>query len=342
MSYNQTRLADLKEILSNEIQSPDYDDLEHRMYIKRMPAEHNRPTIPYVPTPMDGINPLTNGGQMYSDLNNRHQPLQKSEIGVEDYYMLFDSFNKTRESSPSEGLYVYDISKINDNFMIKHIIEMEIQDFIVPVIPVLSYQPNYFRFGTVMIDIENIVSQQHGSGCNTHFHFNMNISDDNVGLNRILLKGTHNNKYIFKDPIRDISRAEFRFKSPISNVPFLQDVFAVMTVSSGGPSPANRQLKTSIPHNMTIGSIQDVYFKNYNATDSILNSVVNNIYGHKVDIIDAYTVQLTNSPGSDAIGTAITSTGTLPTCAMFIADRRIAFTIRFRSIVTMITNFISP
>lgn len=298
-------------------------------------------------------NPPPTGSRNADDHNEAgsyvDSEIERSEIGIEDNYFLFDSFYKEPESKPNEGLYIYNIQQMNDGFPVKNIIEMEIGNFTIPDVPTESYEPDLFVLRKLYVDFESIRAQQfiHGPP-NTKlrtFHFEHGLSTNNTDLpGRFFADPSRYQKYIFTMPVRDIQELRIRFKIPDQFVPFRQDCFGSTTVTSAGGSPGNRRIQTADPHNLTIGDTYDIYIRDFNSTNVALNNFMNSKKGHKLEVIDSTTLQFTaDSTGiSENLGSALTSLGANPTMIICIAERRIALMIRFRSIVTRITNFIAP
>lgn len=320
-----------------------------------------RAFVPYVAGPTNPTHlARAHSGSSYSasmdhnGVNERvdHNPgekfIQKSEIGIEDTYVLFDSFYKDRGGSrPGDGLYVWDVQKINNNVPVATVVIATIEKFLIPDISTEAYQPDLFRFRKLYMYMENISAQQFTVSSNENnlnrFHWSPEIADSGDGSGRFLVLPLLDNEYIFTEPVRTITEMRMRFKVPFGNVPFKEDVFDAETVTSAGPSPGNRQLTTLNPHGLTPGTTVDIFIKGFNSTNDELNIFMNNPRGHIVTVIDGNVLQFTLAPTiTEQLGSVLTSTGGRPKCVVYIADRRIAFTIKFRSIVTKATNFISP
>lgn len=272
------------------------------------------------------------------------KPFKKyPEVGIADTYVFLDSTEKEPNSDPSQGIYEYDMLKLNNGFPIENIITMEILPYYFPTVPVdASYQPDYFYFNRIFIELEDITAQQTvNTGIRTrNFHFEFNITPAGI----MNYAKPLNKKFIFGRPQRDISRIRLRFKTPLNRmVTFSEDVWDVTAViPAPGPPPANRRLQTSTPHGMPVGSTQALWFVGYNSGNEQLNSVINSVNGHLADVIDAYTVQLTTTPGAQLIATTLTLTGGIPSAKMRIGERRIAVTMRFRVLKDHSTNYVAP
>lgn len=352
------RMVDLHEVMKHEVYTNNDDDLEYRMYIKNnnqrgisgfnIPA----PGPTYVQTPTGHVTPgifdrLNYQNDMNRLINNRKDQkyhiadkdkiIKKDEIGVEDHFLYFYSGVKNDTSDANRGLYIYDAVKLNDGFHIKNVIEAEITPFYIQNISVENYQPNYFIQNKLLIEMENIAGRQFGLGGDSkrNFHFECDIIDDGSGRKKII---PLNPKYTFTMPVRDIDIIKFRFKTPLNNVAFLDDVLWGTSVAGVG----SRQFITDIPHGLLIGSVVDVYFTDYDSVNSNLNKIILNTIGHKVTVIDSNTIELSITPDANLIGTTLDPSGNLPRVRIHIFSREIIFNIRFRSIRTEITNFIGP
>jgi len=293
--------------------------------VSKLAAMSPMPVQPPLPIPTDLIAKLS------------------EKIGIDDRYVFCDSQQKQSDSDPSQGLYVYDVSKINNNFPIKTIISADIGSFRIPRIetdPV--FQPNYQYFRRVMVDIEPLsVKQQVNTGIQQrNFVFEFEVINDGLGF---ILQPIKNTVY-FSPPLNSFDSLRFRFKVPYQRyMTFEQDVFTMEAViPAPGPPPADRRIRTFSPMNLPFGSTQSIWITNYNSANQTLNNTLNNENGLEATVIDAYTLQLTNVPNANLIATTFTSTGSIPTGIVSIGSRRIAFQLRLRTLTDKYTNFILP
>ena len=271
--------------------------------------------------------------------------IRKNEIGVEDNYFLLDSYFKSTNSVPSSGLYIFDLARINDVTPIANVIEMQITNFTIPTLAYETYQVDPFICRVLYIDFENIRAQQFVHGDyesalrNTHFSLALSTSTDTPG--RLVCSGSDPDKYIFTIPVQSIQKLCIRFKVSDRWVPFLNDTFNATPVPSGGPSPLNRRIVTDTAHGLT--GVANIYVVGFASTNDNLNNFMNSTAGHVVAVIDAVTLQFTLAPTvAEGLGTALTATGGTVRFTIRIPERRIAFSVRFRSIIPRTTNFISP
>ena len=241
----------------------------------------------------------------------------------------------------SSGLLVFDVRNLNNQSPLKNIIETEITiPFYIPE-PLVdaTYQPSYYYFSHVQIEIESVAGYQHvNGGPTTKFHFDLETETAGGAIFR-LRNGS--SKYIFSYPVPSIDEIRVRFKTPLRNVEFLSDVFNV-TVNVAGAPPFNQRFITSVPHSLTIGGQYAVFFRNFNSTNIPLNTTINDTRGHLADVIDSTTIQLTNTPGSTGLGTAVDIIGNPATAQLYIGERRLAFILRCREVKEDETNYITP
>lgn len=285
----------------------------------------------------------TDGGDTSTRPDSFPGAADSRPIGVSDYYFYFDSFYKEAASNPSLGTYVFDVRRINGTEPVKNVIELELLPFYLPKVETNPlFQPEYYFFRTVLMDIQSISSRQITKSPNQsqNFHFELEIEDAGSAV-----KATPKNPlFILTEPLFEITLLSVQFKiPPFSVASYPNDVFAVTAVfPSVLPPPGDRRMVTISPHGLTIGQNYAVYFTGYNSLSSTLNNIINNPIGQIITVIDNVTIQLTNTPGANAIGTTSTATGTAPTATMYVGPLRVAFNMRMRTIKRTETNFITP
>ena len=222
------------------------------------------------------------------------KPLKDLSVGISDKYIYCDSFDKRDDSVMNQGLLIFDVRDLNNQIPIKNFIEVEIiLPFYIPE-PLVdtTYQPAYFYFGHILIEMETIGGYQYvNAGLGKKFHFDLETESAGGVIFR-LHRGL--SKYIFNYPVRSLQEISIRFKTPLRNIEFLSDIFDV-TVNVAGIAPFNQRFITSVPHSLIIGGQYTVYFKNFNSTNGTLNTTKNNTIGHLADVIDSTTIQLTNT-----------------------------------------------
>jgi len=345
---NQCKNYDIHELLKEEISGQGRsDDIPYRVHIAQTGTSNegvvSRDLSPQVRSQKD----LYTKKNISTLIPKQVAPYipgstDRNNIGISDTYIYCDSFNKKISSEPENGLLIYSVQDLNNQVPIKNFIEVEIYlpFFIQEPIVDDSYQPNFFFFRHIQIYFESIGGRQFVNGGSSNiFHFDLEL--DSAGGNIYKAHGGLS-KYIFKYPVTDIQELRIRFKTPLKNIEFQQDVYTITVVPSAGPPPFNQRITTGIPHNLTIGSQVSIFFKNFNSTNSVLNKTMNSTIGHLADVIDSTTLELPNSPGSDGLGTAIDVNSNPASATMYIGDRRIAFVLRFRELREDITNYIAP
>lgn len=286
----------------------------------------------------DSANPYQNAGNNAIRANTQ----ESRPIGVNDVYLYFDSFNKETGSNPQNGLYIFDVRRTNGFETVKNVIELELFPFFLPKVETdPTYQPEYYYFRTAFLEITSISSRQLVKAANQtqNFHFELEIEDAGSAV----IARPKNTVFIVTDPLIEVTQLAAQFKIVGRNASYPADVFTVTAVFPALlPPPGDRRLVTSVPHGLTIGANYAVFFTGYNSISGALNDIMNDPIGQIATVIDATTVELTATPGANAIGTTPTSTGTAPTATMFVGPMRVAFTMRFRTIKRVETNFITP
>lgn len=357
--------VDVHSLLLSEMKEQSADDINSQIY-GNVDAVVQRPVVPHVRTPT--VHPGNMGGLPWSDavaqqqvksaqMNARAAAIadaakkraeKRSEIGIYDHYFTLDTLYAEDTSDPETGLFVFNITALNDNNPISDIIEMEIGIFSIPDIETETYQPEYFKYRKLHVDFENIRGQQYRHGpigttlAQTHFEFD--LTTDVVDLpDRFRADPKRYSNYTFVMPVRCITELRVRFSVPHHKVRFSKNVLLSTTVTSAGPSPANRRIRTFDPHELTIGNSYDIVIDDFVSTLSSLNTFINSPIGIIVEVIDEYTLQFTTSPiVAEQLGSALSPAGGNPRFKVRIMDRRISMYMRFRSIVSRTTNFISP
>lgn len=254
-----------------------------------------------------------------------------SNIGILDRYLYFDSDAKDTDSEITEGLLRFSASDLNQNKPIDNIIEMGIQSLFVPDIATsITYQPVYFFYKHITILIEEMSAQSIFAQDSVRFHFEHDIQS--AGISNLLTP--IRDKFIFSKPFRDINKVSFRFRAPIKPVKFEQDIFDF--TADPGTFPARIILEA--PHGITVGDQVSIFLRNFASNVGNQDAFVNDQEGHLVEA-DTATSFIFNGAGTpvDFTGVATPVPGDLT-----VGFRRIAFTIRFRSITDNDTNQIVP
>jgi len=364
----EERNTDVKEILKNEIDKVGDKDVIYRLHRGDSnlvnlgrgdvtdsyadPLERNQPPSPtykpgsiYVPSsssePEPGINGIPRPAVFQGTPTSKPT---KELIGISDVYIEFDSFNKLQPSEPSNGLLVFDIRNVNEENPIDSIIEMQIYPFFMPIIETdPTYQPNFYYYRRLTLAIQNITGTQFVKKLQNEKRWHFELEVLNAGSVFEVKPTVGEGKYVFTKPIRDLNIAEFRFRAPEKRVNIPTDCFDVTAVNPPDFGPGgNQRFETAIPHGLTVGTQVAVFFQNFNSNNSNFNAIINDEIGHIVDVVSSTKIQLTNTPSSTLLGSAVDSSGNPATARLCVGERRVRFTVRFRRILPSLTNWISP
>jgi hypothetical protein len=141
---------------------------------------------------------------------------------IQDVYIYFDSAAKDQSSNPTVGQYIWSVSTINNaNQPIQRIIEMEISEFFVPDILTLPTKPAYFFFGRMNLQLFEATTQAIYGPDRTKFHWEFDVQPAGISKRLIPLR----RKFIFGQPLRELSQATFNFTSPLKTTVFDQDTY---------------------------------------------------------------------------------------------------------------------
>lgn len=261
------------------------------------------------------------------------RPIEQEE-GIEDIYLYCDSDAKISTADElANGLLRYDVITLNQNKPIDNIIEMQIGNFYIPEIATGASFPQYFFYKRVNILVEEVQAQSIFAQNSVRFHFEMDVQA--AGIANLLTPASNEGKFIFSRPFRDIQNLSFRFRAPIKFVNFPQDVFSVNAVP--GTSPA--RITTSVPHGLTVASNVTIFVRNFTSGVGNVDNTINSDDGFLITVIDATTLEF---PAVGVAGFDFSGVITAVPGEITVGFRRIAFTIRFRSIKNKQTNRIVP
>lgn len=289
-----------------------------------------------IPLQLGGVVPSGGGGSEF---------LQSGRFGVVDRFFYLDSSARSSSSDLSIGRIAYDLQTLNQNKPVTNIIEMEINDFYFPEIPKGVNFPAYFFFRRMLISIIEMEAQAIFAENSTfRFHFEMDISS--AGISN-LATNTRHSKFIFTNPFRDISNITFRFNAPtyrgLKNVVFPQDIFrfAAIPLAVGGTF-GGATIATTQPHGLTVGDDVSIFITDFSTgIPAIDNNIGSPSYydGHLVRVISTTVLEFR---AAAVVGFDFTTLLTATQGNLLIGFRRMAFTMRFRSITPEETNQIVP
>lgn len=266
----------------------------------------------------------------------------KEKYGLVDRFFYLDSNDRSGSSDIANGIYAFDIQQLNQLKPLDNVIEMEIGDFFIPDIVTGPDFPAYFFFKRLVISIQEMESQSVFAESGTfRFHFEVGLQNAGISLET---KNIGFNKFIFTRPYRDLATATMRFSThsypSFKQVKFQQDIFDFVAVPGvAGGVFGGATITTAVPHGLTVGDDVSVYITGFFSGDATIDNNINDEDGHLLRVINANTLEFRAAGvvGFDFLGLVPATPGQL-----LIAFRRLAFTIRFRSLTPNITNRIIP
>lgn len=263
-----------------------------------------------------------------------------AEIGISDTYLYFNSFENVSNSDLENGVISFPIPSINNNKPVQNIIELECTRFFMPDITEGATDPDFWFFKRAYIYIEQLSATQSALAFNQNkYHFEFEVVPSGISVEMVPIR--ERSKYTFTKPVRDLTEITFRILRPpfFERVPIPQSLFGMTPVSGTTPG----RVTTSEPHGLpvTAGPYPTGYvavtIKEWSSNGpASVNSAMVRSGGHMVNVIDANTIEFDSTAGVDF---ALVTSGS---GVLGINFRRIAFEMRFRSIVSSITNYIAP
>jgi hypothetical protein len=255
-----------------------------------------------------------------------------NKTGVIDTFIYFDSTYRDSASNIGAGQYNFSLLTLNQNRAVDNIIEMEIGDFYFPEIPTGPAYPLYFFYKHLYILILELQAQSFNGANSFRYHFDMNVQPAGIAN----LAASSINLFIFGKPFRDAADLTFQFyRAPFAPVQFQQDLFNFNAVA--GTSPA--RITTALPHGVAIATTVSIFCSNFSSNVGNVDSLINSQTGFLVTSINANTLEF--APLA-AVGFDFTAVLTAVPGNLVVGFRRIAFSVRFRTIVNMETNRIIP
>lgn len=269
-------------------------------------------------------------------------------IGIADKFIYLDSIKKLSSSIMSQGRLVFDVQQLNQGQPLSNIIEMEIVEFGIPEIAraAPADQPSYFFFQRVMISFVEMEAQaifaENGS---TRFHFELGVAP--AGTANRLTKIGPPNKFIFVQPIRDLSTLTLQFLTPsypqLKNVNFPEDIyqFNAVPLTVGGIF-GGAVIRTINLHGIPIGTDVTIYVSDFVSNIGSIDLRIgapNYMDGHLVRAVSNTDLEF-RAAAITGFNFAALSNATPGT--LLIGYRRIGATVRFRQLVPYETNNITP
>lgn len=268
-------------------------------------------------------------GQILSAQNYVDKPL-KSIVGIVDTKIYVDSVFKTTSSELSRGRFTIPLNTINQNRSLQSVIEMQIGTIRIPSITTAAIVPDYFFYNRVNILVEEMSAQSIYGSNNVRFHFEMDVA--NTGISNELTPASSGGKFIFSKPFNNLEAMTFIFRAPTKLINFPQDVFTFTSVAGSNPA----RITTSIPHGVTLASTVAIFCSGFASNIGTVDNVINSEDGHIVTSSGASEFTFDAGAGFNFLAVGAVSG------SLVVGNRRIAFVIRFRSIIDVETNGIVP
>lgn len=256
-----------------------------------------------------------------------------SGSGLEDRYVYLDSDAKLGTSELDIGKYMYDVQQLNQNKPIDNIIEVESGGFYIPEIATGASFPAYFFYNTVTMFLWELQAQSIRAQNGIRFHFEYNVEP--AGIANFLRPLADKQRFIYATPIQDLSILTIFFRAPIKPLVFPQDIFGFTAVP--GSSPA--QIITNSPHGIPVASLVSVFIRDFDSNVANIDNQINSLDGFLLTSINATTLEF---PPLAVAGFDFSGVLTAVPGELTIGFRRVAFTLRFRTVVNRVTNRIIP
>lgn len=261
-------------------------------------------------------------------------PLSLGNEGVIDRFIYFDSDAKnTGASNLPQGVIAWAVSVLNQNKPIDNIIQMEIYTFYIPEIDTGINFPQYYFYKRVTILLQEMQTSAILAQQNIRFHFEMEVQP--AGIANLLLPANNlTSVFTFSKPFIEISLASFQFRAPIKTLEFPQDIYDYVSVAGSNPA----RIQTIGDHGIGIGNQVSIFSRNFASNVGNIDALINSPDGQ---LLTAITTTILEFPAAGIVGFDFTGVGVVQG-NLTIGFRRVAFTMRFRSITDERTNRIVP
>lgn len=262
------------------------------------------------------------------------QSLSIPNEGIIDRYIYFDSDAKdTGASNLPNGIIAWPVSVLNQNKPIDNIIQMEVYTFYIPEIDTGVNFPQYFFFKRVTMLIQEMQATAIFAQQNVKFHFEFEVQS--AGIANLLIPANNlDSVFTFYKPFIEISLATFQFRAPIKLLEFPQDIYDYVSVAGSNPA----RIQTVGNHGITIGGQVSIFSRGFASNIGNIDALINSPDGQLLTAIDAVTLEF---PAAGIVGFSFAGVGVVPG-NLTIGFRRVAFTMRFRSVTDERTNRIVP
>lgn len=270
-------------------------------------------------------------------------PPHVDDVGFEDVEIYFDTIHRDRTTEISNGELSWNIPPLNFDLSISNCIQIHLNEFYLPNVLTDIGEPDFFYYRRVFLEYRDAPNNQAVLGANgNRFHFEFaveNITGQAVRL--VPLK----NSFFFNRPINTLSSFRIRFAVPATSptsfrrVPIPNDLINVTTELLGGLGYNPIRFRITGDLTNVIGRVGvlstpvAVTFTNYQSNVPLVNNQINNPDGIFVtNIIDDNVFEIAGINGN---------TVNIPAAAtMLVMKNRIAFPVRFTSVVDRPTNYI--
>lgn len=261
-------------------------------------------------------------------------PLSIGNEGVIDRFIYFDSDVKdTGASNLANGVIAWPVSVLNQNKPIDNIIQMELYTFYIPEIDTGVDFPQYYFYKRVTILIQEMQTMAILAQQNIRFHFEMEVQPAGIA-NLLQPANTITSIFTFFKPFIEISLASFQFRAPIKTLEFPQDIYDYVSVAGSNPA----RIQTIGDHGITIGGQVSIFSRNFASNVGNIDALINSPDGQLLTAISATILEF---PAAGIVGFDFSGVGVVQG-NLTIGFRRVAFTMRFRSITDERTNRIVP
>ena len=278
--------------------------------------------------------PYGQGKEQKKEESSVPGPLSIANEGIIDRFIYFDSDAKNNGASNlAGGVISWPVSVLNQNKPIDNIIQMEIYTFYIPEIDTGINFPQYYFYKRVTILLQEMQTTAILAQSNIRFHFEMEVQPAGIAN---LLQPANNwtSVFTFSKPFIEISLASFQFRAPIKTLEFPQDIYDYVSVAGSNPA----RIQTIGDHGITIGGQVSIFSRDFASNVGNIDALINSPDGQ---LLTAITSTILEFPASGIVGFDFSGVGVVQG-NLTIGYRRVAFTMRFRSITDERTNRIVP
>lgn len=297
--------------------------------------------------------PSTQEDNGYQFFTNKQSTVQTESgvppnvVGFEDYGIYVDSTQRDTHSDYSVGEINWNIVILNNNLTLKNVVAVQLEPFYFPKIYNPTGFPEFFYHRRVFIEMRNAPSNQGflGSGGNK-YHWEMDVQNiDGQAVRLVPVRETAT--FFFSRPIPEISDMQFKFTVPPMSsvlnaqwqrVPIPQDTIQVAVVPFSNPLQLTVQAPLSTDTFGPIGTPSSpgiaIAIRGLVSNDPTVDALINTNTGIFVTTINSTTTITVAGINAATVNAAYIATAYIP-------KNRIAMGIRFTSINTRMTNYVS-